>query len=77
MLELKYINEVMLAYTFGKCYRKWFKILYNKSYSSVINHSNLSESFPQERGCRQADPLSPYIFILAIEPFVMMITNNK
>ena len=76
-LEWKYINEVLLSYNFGKCYRKWFKILYNKSCSSVINNGYLSESFPLERGCRQGDPLSPYIFILAIEPFAMMIKNNK
>ena len=51
-LEWKYINEVLLAYNFGKCYRKWFKILYNKSCSTVINNGYLSESFPLERGCR-------------------------
>ena len=76
-LEWKYISEVLLAYNFGKCYRKWFKILYNKSCSSVINNGYLSESFPLERVCRQGDPLSPYIFILAIEPLAMMIKNNK
>ena len=76
-LEWKYINEVLLAYNFGECYRKWFKILYNKSCSSVINNGYLSESFPLERGCRHGDPLSPYIFILAIEPLAIMIKNNK
>ena len=70
--EWKYINEVLLAYNFGKCYKKWFKILYNKSCSSIINNGYLSESFPLERGCRQGDPLSPYI-----EPLAMMIKNNK
>ena len=66
LLEWKYINLVLLAYNFGKCYRKWFKILYNNSCSIVINNGYLFESFPLERGWRQGDPLSPCIFILTL-----------
>ena len=44
----------------------------------MINQGgHLSEQFRIFRGCRQGDPLSPYIFILCIEILSILIKNNK
>ena len=37
----------------------------------------MSESFYLKRGCRQGDPISPYIFILCAEILGKMIKQNK
>ena len=37
----------------------------------------MSEFFYLKRGCRQGDPISPYIFILCAEVFGQMIRNNN
>ena len=75
-IEWYYINKVLVAYNFGSNFIKWFQILYNSACTSVINNGYLSESFFLHRGCRQGDPLSSYIFILAIEPLAMAIKSN-
>ena len=37
----------------------------------------LSESFTLQRGCRQGDPISPYIFILCVEILGKMIRSDR
>lgn len=75
-VEWRYIEKVLTTYKFGDEFKKWCKILYTDSRSCVINGGHFSTFFNLERGCRQGDPLSPYIFILAVEPLAMAIKNS-
>ena len=75
-IEWSYIDKVLSQYNFGSDFRKWFRIVYTHSQSCVINNGNYSEFFELGRGCRQGDPWSPYIFIIAIEPLAQLLKHD-
>ena len=52
------------------------KTLYNEIKSSTLVNNWRSPWFPVARGCRQGDPVSPYLFIICSEILAHMIRQN-
>ena len=62
-------------YNFGTDLRKCVRVLYKDINITFVNNGHLSKLFNIGRGCRQGDCLSPYPFILCVEPLVAVLKN--
>ena len=60
----------------GENFIHWIKVLLNKQQSCVINGGFTTQYFNLEEGTRQGDPISAYLFILALEVLFELIKNN-
>ena len=75
-LAWEFIEKTLRYFEFGETFIQWIKILYTDIESCILNNGFCSERFSIERGVRQGDPLSPYLFILATEILTLNLKNN-
>ena len=76
----EFLFEALKLFGFGKSFCSWVKILYTDVSSCVMNGGNSTGYFNIKRGVRQGDPwdpLSPYLFLLAIETLAQVVRKYK
>ena len=76
-LDWKFMQKTLLAFGFEKDICKWVFTFYNDIKSAVSINGQISQWFNIKRGCRQGDPISPYLFILCVEILADMIRQNN
>ena len=75
-LDHDFLLFVLKKFGFGENFIHWIKVLLNKQQSCVINGGFTTRYFNLEKGARQGDPISAYLFILALEVLFELIKNN-
>ena len=66
-LEHKFVYAVLEKFNLGPIFCEWVLLFYTNISSCVINKGTTSTYFAVNRGVCQGYPLSPYLFVLAVE----------
>ena len=76
-VDRNYLFKTLAHFNFGNSIKHWINTLYNGAKSCVYNNGHMTEFFRIERGVRQGCPLSPYLFIIAIELLSQYISKHQ
>ena len=69
--------SLLKRYGFGDDFIKWIKTLLINQESCILNGGKRTCYFKLERGIRQGDPISAYLFILVLETAFILIRINS
>ena len=75
-LDHNFLISTLKKYGFGQNFILWIKILLNDQESCVINGGKTTKYFMLGRGARQGDPISAFLFILALEILFLLIKTK-
>ena len=75
-VDHNFLFATLKRYGFGTEFVNFIKTLLFDAQSCVINNGYTTDYFKLERGTRQGDPLSAYLFILVFEVLLIQVREN-
>ena len=72
-----FLRKCLEYFQFGPDLIRWIKTFYCNANTCILINGQYSSWFPIERGVRQGDPASPYLYLICAEILSIMIRNNN
>ena len=72
----RYLFDILDSCNLGPYFCKWIKLLYQNPESYLLINHTLTNSFSLTSSVRQGCPLSPFLYILTLEPALEQIRQN-
>ncbi|XP_058755939.1 uncharacterized protein LOC131629160 [Vicia villosa] len=75
-LSWNFLRDLLVRMGFGKRWLMWMDACIFSSHLSVLVNGSATQDFKVHRGLRQGDPLSPFLFMIAMEALTAMVRNS-
>ena len=76
-IDWEFMVKCLDVFGFGPSLKGWIETFYKNISSCVINNGMCTSQFEIQRGVRQGDPMSPYLFIIVAEVLATAIRTTN
>lgn len=74
-VEWSFLDNMLEFFEFDRVWRKWIMECVSTAHISVLVNGSPSGDFKMERGLRQGDPLSPFLYLLVAEGLSILVNR--
>ncbi|XP_058784217.1 uncharacterized protein LOC131658988 [Vicia villosa] len=75
-LSWNFLRDILVRMGFGKKWMMWMDACIFSSHLSVLVNRSATNDFKVQRGLRQGDPLSPFLFVFAMEGLTYLVRSS-